>query len=266
MSEKGTKFLNSAKKEILAHKVKFVVYLFLRIFVIVSLIMSIIRNEYENAFVCILCLTLFLAPTFLEKRLKIDLPSTLEIIILLFIFSAEILGEIHNYYTKVPYWDTILHTLNGFLFSATGFSLLDIINRDSRFKFQLSPFYLALVAFCFSMTIGVLWEFFEFGCDILLSTDMQKDYIINTISSVKLNPSGENVPIVIENIKSTAINGSALDFVGYLDIGLYDTMKDLLVNFIGAVIFSVIGFFYIKNRGKGEFAKQFIPILSEDEK
>ena len=256
--------LSATIKEIKEHKVKFVVYMVLRLFVIASLVMALIRNEYENAFVCVLCLLLFLAPTFVEKRLKIDLPSTMEIIILLFIFSAEILGEIHNYYAKVPYWDTVLHAMNGFLFAAFGFSLLDIMNRNSRFKFQLSPLYLALVAFCFSMTIGVLWEFFEFGADIIFDTDMQKDFIMNTISSVKLNPTGKNVPIIIENIKELSVNGKNLELGGYLDIGLFDTMKDLLVNFIGAVIFSVIGFFYIKNRGKGEFAKQFIPTIDED--
>ncbi len=256
--------LSAAKKEIKSHKVKFCVYLTLRIFVIASLVMSLIRNEYENAFVCVLCLTLFLAPTFVEKQLKVDLPSTLEIVILIFIFSAQILGEIHNYYNKLPYWDTVLHAMNGFLFAAFGFSLLDIMNRNAKFKFQLSPFYLAVVAFCFSMTIGVLWEFFEFGCDITFGTDMQKDFIINTLSSVKLNTSGANVPVVIEGIKETSVNGVNLGLSGYLDIGLFDTMKDLLVNFAGALIFSIIGFFYIKNRGKGEFAKHFIPVIEEE--
>jgi len=257
-------FVQRAKTDIKSHKVKFCVYLILRIFVIASLVMAAIRKEYENVFVCVLSLLLFLAPTLIEKSLKIDLPSTLEIIVLLFIFSAEILGEIHNYYMIVPYWDTVLHAINGFLFAAFGFSLLDIVNRNPKFKFQLSPFYLAVVAFCFSMTIGVLWEFFEFGCDMLFGTDTQKDFIINTISSVKLNPDGLNVPTIINGITQTTVNGNDLGINGYLDIGLMDTMKDLLVNFVGAVIFSIIGFFYIKNRGKGEFAKQFIPVIDEE--
>lgn len=264
MSTKNQTFLKSAKKEIKENKFTFFVYLVLRFCVIISLVLSLIRSEYENAFVCVLSLLLFLAPTFIEKRLKIDLPSTLEIIILLFVFSAEILGEIHNYYAKVPYWDTILHTMNGFLFSAVGFSLLDIMNRNSKFKFQLSPLYLTLVAFCFSMTIGVLWEFFEFGCDMLFSTDMQKDHLLYAISSVKLNPDGKNVPIIIKGIQDVSINGKSIGLYGYLDIGLIDTMKDLIVNFFGAAVFSVIGFFYIKNRGKGKIAKQFIPTIEEE--
>ena len=190
--------------------------------------------------------------------------SNFKLIMLLFIFSAEILGEIHNYYVKVPYWDTVLHTLNGFLFAAIGFSLLDIINRNPRFKFQLSPMYLAIVAFCFSMTIGVLWEFFEFGADFLFNKDMQKDVIVHTINSVTLNPAHQNIPHTIDNITSVVVNGKDMGLGGYLDIGLYDTMKDLIVNFIGAIIFSVIGYFYIKGRGKGKFAKKFIPVIEEE--
>ncbi len=258
-------FFHRAKEDIKKNKLTFFVYLVLRFLVIVSLIMAAIRKEYENVFVCALSLLLFLAPTFIEKSLKIDLPSTLEILVLLFIFSAEILGEIHNYYIKVPYWDAILHTLNGFLFAAFGFSLLDIINRNSKFKFQLSPFYLAVVAFCFSMTIGVLWEFFEFGGDYFLNKDMQKDVILHTINSVTLDPLQQNIPHTIDNITSVVINGKDLGLGGYLDIGLYDTMKDLMVNFIGAVVFCFIGYFYIKGRGKGKFAKRFIPVIDEDE-
>lgn len=261
---KKNNFIRQAKEDIKQDKTKFIVYVILRTFVIISLIMAAVRGEYENVFVCALSLVLFLVPSFIERGLKIALPTTFEIIILLFIFSAEILGEIHNYYMKVPYWDTILHTLNGFLFAAFGFSLLDIINRNPKIKFQLSPAYLAIVAFCFSMTIGVLWEFFEFGCDMLLGKDMQKDFVINTINSVTLDPQMKNIPHTISGIRSVTINGTDLGLGGYLDIGLIDTMKDLLVNFIGAVIFSIIGFFYIKNRGRGKFAKKFIPVIEEE--
>ena len=265
-AKKREGFFASVNRQFHEHKSTFFVYLILRILVIASLVLSAVRGEYENVFVCALSLLLFIAPAVIEKKLKIDLPSTLEIIILLFIFSAEILGEIHNYYMKVPYWDSMLHTLNGFLFAAVGFSLLDVVNRDAHFKFQLSPFYLAIVAFCFSMTIGVLWEFFEFFCDTVLHTDMQKDFIVNTISSVTLDPLKSNTPVVINGIHSVSVNGQDLGLGGYLDIGLIDTMKDLMVNFVGAVIFSIIGFFYVKNRGEGKFAKRFIPTIDEDDK
>ncbi|MBQ7399678.1 MAG: hypothetical protein IJW06_04355 [Clostridia bacterium] len=251
--------------QIKEHKVTFAVYVVLRLIVIAVLILSLINRRFENVFVCSLTLVLFLVPAFFQKNFGIQLPSTLEIIIMLFIFAAEILGEIGAYYVKVPLWDTMLHTTNGFLCAAIGFSLVDLLNRNNRFKFHLSPLYLSIVAFCFSMTIGVLWEMFEFGADMLFATDMQKDFVVTKISSVALDETLSNKAVIVENISEVYINGEPLGLGGYLDIGIIDTMKDLIVNFIGAVVFSVIGFFYVKSRGKSRFAKRFIPTVTVPE-
>ncbi|MFR2535010.1 MAG: hypothetical protein ACLS95_07310 [Clostridia bacterium] len=248
-------------------KSTFIVYMILRILVIVSMIFQIFHQNWDNVFLCLLTLILFMIPYWLDKTLKITLPNVLEIIILLFIFSAEILGEIQNFYGIFKSWDTILHTLNGFLCAAIGFSLIDILNRSEKTHMHLSPIFVAIVAFCFSMTIGVLWEFFEFGADTFLHTDMQKDRIVSTISSVTLHPEGKNIPVTLKDIDKTRIystdeNGNELITTidgGYLDIGINDTMKDLLVNFVGAVVFSIIGFLYIKNRDDYKFLENFIP-------
>jgi hypothetical protein len=241
----------------------FTVYLVLRLIVLATLVSSVIRGEYESAFICLLVLVLFMLPFFIQQNFGIELPSTLEIIILLFIFAAEILGELECYFITFPYWDSMLHTTTGFLCAATGFALIDILNRNSRIKFELSPIYVALAAFCFSMTVGVLWEFFEFGMDRLFHMDMQKDTVVSSITSVMLDPTNKNIPVTIDGITSVTVNGQELGFGGYLDIGLYDTMEDLFVNFIGAVVFSTIGYFYIKHRGKGKLAKAFIPTITE---
>ena len=243
----------------------FAVYVVLRLIVVAELVLSILRGEYESAFICLLVLILFILPFFIQQNFGIQLPTTLEIIILLFIFAAEILGELEGYFITYPNWDTMLHTTTGFLCAATGFALIDILNRNSRIKFQLSPIYVALAAFCFSMTVGVLWEFFEFGMDRLFHLDMQKDTVVQSITSVMLDPTNSNTPVTIDGIHSVAVNGNDLGFDGYLDIGLYDTMEDMFVNFIGAMTFSVIGYFYIKHRGKGKLARAFIPTLSEQE-
>lgn len=242
----------------------FTVYLVLRLIVLATLVSSVIRGEYESAFICLLVLVLFMLPFFIQQNFGIELPSTLEIIILLFIFAAEILGELECYFITFPYWDSMLHTTTGFLCAATGFALIDILNRNSRIKFELSPIYVALAAFCFSMTVGVLWEFFEFGMDRLFHMDMQKDTVVSSITSVMLDPTNKNIPVTIDGITSVTVNGQDLGFGGYLDIGLYDTMADLFVNFIGAVVFSTIGYFYIKHRGKGKLAKAFIPTITEE--
>ncbi len=253
-----------------------IMYIVLTLMVSAVLVGQILRGNFENCFTCILTLILFLIPTFVDRKLKITLPQTLEVIIVLFIFAAEILGEINAFYLRIWWWDTMLHALNGFLMAAIGFSMVDIFNQSKRFKFQMSPLFVALVAFCFSMTIGVIWEFFEFSMDVFTFTDMQKDSILNTIATVDLNRSAVNVPVVVKGIEDVILEGSnltvngeavsayAMGLGGYLDIGLFDTMKDLIVNFVGAVVFSIIGFFYIKNRGKGTFAKRFIPIIQND--
>ncbi len=241
----------------------------LSFFIVLTFVRAAFMHRYENMFVCVLSLVLFCVPMLIERSLDIDIPPVMEGIIYCFIFAAEILGEINSFYTIIPGWDTMLHTINGFLVAAVGFSLVDLFNRSERFSFKLSPLFLAIVAFCFSMTVGVLWEFFEFGADQMMGTDMQKDFIVQNINSVSLNPDGLNN---VEHVKveSLLVNGEDwMEFPGgYLDIGLIDTMKDLQVNFIGAVAFSIIGYFYVKTRGKGKLAASLIPIVldpQEDE-
>lgn len=256
------------KAELSEYKKKDItIYIVLRVLVIIVMITQIFRGNFENVFMCVLTLILFLIPVFIDRKLNIKLPDTLEKIILLFIFSAEILGEVQNFYGIFKNWDTILHTINGFLCAAIGFSMIDILNRSEKFHTKMKPIFVGLVAFCFSMTIGVLWEFFEYGMDNIIKTDMQKDRIVQSISSVEINPEGKNDPIVINNINKTVIyytqkDGSIKEFTidrGYLDIGIKDTMKDLLVNFIGALVYSFIGYFYIKGRDEYKFAEKFIP-------
>ena len=245
--------------ELREHKSSFIVYFTLRLLVIIMLVLQLLNRNYENAFLCVLTLLLLVMPSLIQITFRVELPTTLEIIILVFIFAAEILGEISEFYLMFPFWDTVLHTLNGFLAAAIGFSMVDLLNRSERTKFNLSPSFMAIVAFCFSMTIGVVWEFFEFGMDQIAGYDMQKDTVLHTIRSVTLDPEGRNVPYVISGITETAVNGQELGVGGYLDIGLIDTMQDLIVNFIGALIFSVFGFFYVKSRGKSRVVSSFIP-------
>lgn len=267
--KKGLRAALSAAHDALRRKrTVAVVYFTLRILVIIMMVAQFFNGDFESVFLCALTLVLFLLPTVFERALMIDLPNTMEIIIMLFIFAAEILGEISSFYTTFKGWDTILHTLNGFLCAAIGFALVDMLNRTEKFSLSLSPVFMSIVAFCFSMTIGVLWEFFECGMDQLMALDMQKDAVVNSISSVMLDPTGKNNRVLIENIVDTIVvtaDGQqiSLGLGGYLDIGLLDTMKDLAVNFVGAVVFSIIGYFYVKTRGKGKFASRFIPQVVE---
>ncbi len=245
------------------------VHAVLSFIVIVIMAARFLRGDYHSVFLCILTLLLFDIPIIANRVLKVTIPRELEAIILFFIFAAEILGEIGSFYTHISWWDTMLHTVNGFLMAAIGFALIDILNNSPKFHISLSPIFVCVVAFCFSMTVGVVWEFFEFGVDCLLSKDMQKDRIVSAINSVSFDPSGLNNVVSVGGIDSAVLmrEGEAIYTIqgGYLDIGLIDTMKDLIVNCVGAVVFSVIGYFYIVGRNKGVFASKFIPQLIKED-
>ena len=263
--EKRQKFWKAVHLELTENKNTFLVYSGMRVVVIVMMILQFFNRNYENVFLCLLTLVLMIMPSILQVTFKVEFPSVLEIIILFFIFAAEILGEIQSFYIHFPYWDTILHTLNGFLCAAIGFSLVELLNRHKRLHFNLSPLFLAIVAFSFSMTIGVLWEFFEYGMDPFFKMDMQKDTVIHTISSTYLDPTKQNLRVVISGIEEVMINGQPLGVGGYLDIGLIDTMMDLLVNFVGAIIFAILGYFYMKHQNKSVIMN-LVPTPQEDHK
>lgn len=232
------------------NKKTYTVLVILRVMVVLTAIRCLVTKNYESFATCLLVLLLFLVPALLEDRMDLKIPPLFQAIIFTFIFAAEILGEVDHYYVKIPFWDTMLHTINGFLFAAVGFSLVYLLNRSAN-EFNLSPFYLALVAFCFSMTIGVIWEFFECSMDLFFNMDMQKDFVVQTVNSVTLDPANSGEVIHVKDIVGTVITTSSGETTavegGYLDIGILDTMKDLLVNLIGAVVFSTIGYLALKN-------------------
>lgn len=251
-----------------------IVYIVMRVLVIAILIREATQGKWDGVVYCGLTLVLFMVPSLVERKLRIELPTVLETVVLLFIFASEILGELGAFYLKIPGWDLILHTTNGFLMAAIGFALIDVLNRSPRINMQLSTFFVAFVAFCFSMTIGVLWEFAEYSVDKFFGGDMQKDTVVSTIGSVTINPDGLNKPVWITDISETviygAVNGEKAEIIvdGYLDIGLHDTMEDMFVNLIGALVFSIVGAIYLHGRGqgKGQMAGAFIPrMLTEEE-
>lgn len=256
--KKLKRLYKAMRLELREHKSSFLVYAILRILVIAVLCVQIHYNNWESSFLSILTLLLLFIPSFVQVTFRIELPTVLEIVILLFIFAAQILGEIGGFYVIFPFWDTILHTLNGFLAAAIGFSLVDILNKSEKLIFQLSPFFAVMVAFCFSMTIGAMWEIFEFLMDQIAGFDMQKDTVVQWISSVHLDPTGGNTPTGIHGISEVYVNGTELGLGGYLDIGLYDTMYDLIVNFIGAAVFSIIAYLYLRNQERAKWIGKII--------
>lgn len=259
---------NNLKKTYQDSKKSCIIVLNVSVFLVICvMIRQIFLGNIQNVMLCVLSVALMYIPVFLKSKMKITLPNALEISVIVFVFAAEILGEIANFYGRIPFWDSMLHTTTGFLAASVGFGLIDLLNTHSK-RIQMTPLFVALLSFCFSMTVGVVWEFFEFSGDRMLKKDMQKDRIVTTVSTVMLNPDGENKEVVIKNIDKTVLydkDGNELAVIegGYLDIGLIDTMKDLAVNMIGALVFSALGFLYIHRRDKYKFAGRFIITIGE---
>ena len=164
---------------------------------------------------CLLGVVAIFLPSILERRLKFDIPSNMEILYVIFLYCAIFLGEVRNFYYQVPYWDTILHTFSGAMLGALGFSVVSLMNQNKKWHLNLSPAFVAFFAFCFAITLGVVWEIYEFTFDGLLGLNMQK--------------------FALED--GTLLQGRP---------ALTDTMKDLIVDAIGGIIISIVGFISLK--------------------
>ncbi len=184
---------------------------------------------------CILGLFAMLLPSALYKRWNLMIPPYMLTAYTLFLYAAIILGEVRNFYYAVPHWDTILHTFSGMMLGALGFSFITILNNTEKIPISLSPVFVAIFTFCFGVTLGVIWEFYEFFADSILLTNMQK-YALE--------------------------NGDML--TGHT--ALTDTMKDLIVDAVGAAFISLVGYVSLKHK-KGWIEKMLLKFkVSKSEK
>ena len=175
-----------------------------------------VKGDYVLMFLqCISGVFAMLIPGILKHKIRLNIPDTMLITYTIFLFCGIYLGEIRNFYYRVPHWDTALHTFSGVALGALGFSIVNLLNKSEFIAFSLSPIFVALFAFCFAVTLGVIWEIFEFSMDYFIGTNTQK-WALET---------GEQL------IGQAAI---------------MDTMKDLIVDIIGAFMISGIGFISLK--------------------
>ncbi len=171
-----------------------------------------VKTDYLLMLVqCLLGTLVMMLPSILAKKFKVVVPSMIVILYFVFLYCAIYLGEIHNFYYIVPHWDTILHAFSGAMLGALGFILVDLLNKDQNVRVSLSPFFVAVFAFCFALAIGSLWEVYEFTFDSILGLNMQKH---------------------------TTDAGVAL--VGIQ--ALSDTMKDIIVDAASALAVAIIGY------------------------
>ncbi len=178
-----------------------------------------LKSDYVLMLIqCILGLVVMIIPSIIERRWSIDIPNYMEVIYFLFLYCAIYLGEVRNFYYLIPYWDTILHAFSGAMLGALGFTVVSMFNEAESMKIQLSPVFVSLFAFCFALAAGAVWEIYEFTFDGLLSLNMQKFAFENGVQLVGRE-------------------------------ALRDTMKDLIVDAVSALVIVIIGFFTIKKEG-----------------
>lgn len=175
-----------------------------------------VKSEYVLMLLqCIVGVLAMLLPSFLQKKLDLIIPSRMMVFFALFLYCAIYLGEVRAFYYTVPHWDTILHTCSGAMLGALGFSVITFLNKTDRVPMNLSPAFVAFFALCFAVFMGVVWEIYEYTADAVLHTNMQK--------------------FALED--GTLLSGR---------MALRDTMKDLIVDTVGALVMSILGYISLK--------------------
>ena len=251
------------------NKLSLAVYIVCHALIGATVVRGIVSGSTRMITVPALAVLLMLIPTALKLLLRIRLSGALETMAYLFIFCAMILGEVYHFYSEIPAWDSILHVLNGFMFAAFGFCLVDLLCKSrTGHRCSLSPLFIALTAFCFSVTVGVFWEFIEFGGDALLGKDMQKDVLLHDIYTVRLSNLLEGAlpdsfVHSLNDIQRMELYDSMDNLIaiadGYLDIGLTDTVKDMAMNCVGAAILCGLGYYGLKGDGHTPLSSFFLP-------
>lgn len=194
---------------------------------IASLVMYIVKREglettANQIFMCVMALICINIPAFLEKKFKFYIPNYISIILYVFIFAHYVLGEVLRVYDHSIVFDKILHTTSGVIMSFIGFSFIFMLNKINPEKMKLSPFFIVLFTFCFTMTTEYVWELFEYSADRLLDLNMQRWQ---------------------DGITETLENGSVISSVPY-GSGLKDTMGDMAVNILGCLgvcVYALVG-------------------------
>ena len=172
-----------------------------------------LRSDYVLMLIqCCLGLLVIGLPALIERKWSFELPNYMSILYFIFLYCAIYLGEVRNFYYLIPHWDTILHAFSGSMLGALGFTLVRILNDSEKIHVTLSPLFICLFAFCFALAVGALWEIYEFTGDAIFGLNMQKFRL-----------------------------SDGTELIGHAALG--DTMKDIIIDAIGAFAVTLIGYF-----------------------
>lgn len=178
------------------------------------------RADYTLMLIqCLLGVVVMMLPSIIERRWSVPIPNFIYILYYIFLYCAVFLGEVFYFYYRVPHWDTILHLFSGAMLGALGFILVSLLNDNEHVRVQLSPFFVALFAFCFALAMGALWEIYEFTIDSIMQLNMQK----------YLSEAGEA-------------------YIGRM--ALMDTMEDIISDAGAALVVSIIGYINLRQERK----------------
>lgn len=155
-----------------------------------GLILSLYRQNWLNAALILGIILLTLVPGAAGRRFNVYIPPEFEVMAILMIFFSLFLGELHGYYTKYWWWDLVLHGSSGLLFGLLGFVLVYVLNQDAYVPMHLDHFFVALFSFAFAVTMGAMWEVFEFTMDAALGLNMQKSGLVDTMWDLIINAIG----------------------------------------------------------------------------
>lgn len=187
------------------------VLIVLQVIMGMELVLLFFEEQWANAFVVVAIMAITLSPAALGRQFRVNVPPEFQVLAILFVFAALFLGEIQSYYERFWWWDIALHTSSGLLMGVLGFLLVYVLNESERADVHMRPRFVAMFAFLFAVTVGTLWEIFEFAMDQLVGSNMQKPMFDD--------PSG-----------------------------LTDTMWDVIVNMLGALAVSALGWWYMVRR------------------
>lgn len=177
-----------------------------------------VKSDYVLTLLqCLVGVIVMFIPSVIEKKFSVDIPDVMEMLYFVFLFCAIYLGEVRDFYYRIPSWDLILHMFSGAMLGALGFVLVSFFNDSEKVNMQLSPIFVTLFAFCFALAAGTLWEIYEFLADGLLGTNMQK---------------------FITADREVLVGRDALA----------DTMEDLIVDALSSLAVCIIGFFTLKKK------------------
>ena len=193
----------------------------LKLILLIEASVAIWEKNWLTAAITVGIIIITLLPLLVAKKYRVHIPPEFELLAIAFIFASLFLGEVRGYYTKFWWWDIALHTSSGLLLGILGFLLVHILNEIEDIGLNMKAGFVAFFAFCFAVAIGALWEIFEFTMDSVFGMNMQKPMMGD--------PSG-----------------------------LTDSMWDLIVDSIGALIISLLGYSYLKANRDESFLERWI--------